>query len=139
VVAAVHEMTSGRGADVVFEVTGRTETVDLAIALARRQGRVVALGSPRWAAPVDMQQLHMKGVTLIGAQSSTHPREGDEAHRWSWSANGELVMEYLRERRVDVASLITDRFEGSNAPAAYRALLENRERHLGVLLRWSED
>jgi 2-desacetyl-2-hydroxyethyl bacteriochlorophyllide A dehydrogenase len=135
-IAAVNDHTAGRGADVVFEVTGRTETFDLAFHLARRHGRVVALGSPRWAAPVDMQQLHMKALTLIGAQSSSHPQEGDEANRWSWTANGSLVMEWLREGRLRVDPLITDRFAGDDAPAAYQTLIEHRERHLGVLLRW---
>ncbi|HUS80549.1 MAG TPA: zinc-binding alcohol dehydrogenase, partial [Armatimonadota bacterium] len=76
VVAAVRELTVGRGADIVFEVTGRTETFDLTFDLARRHGTVVALGSPRWPAQVDMMKLHLKAITCVGAIVSAHPRPG---------------------------------------------------------------
>jgi len=59
---AVRDLTAGRGADVVYEVTGRTETYDLAFSLARTHGRVVGPGSPRQPAGVDMSRVHIKAL-----------------------------------------------------------------------------
>jgi len=134
--AAVRDLTGGRGADLVYEVTGRTESYDLAFDLVRFHGRVVALGSPRQPAPVDMQQVHMKAIQLLGAIVSSHPAEDDRRNRWSRRANGEQVMRWLASGRLDVGALITDRIPAAEAPSAYRLLAGERERHLGVILEW---
>ena len=134
--AAVLELTEGRGADVVYEATGLTKTFDLAIGLARFFGRVVALGSPRWPAPVDMMQVHMKAIRLLGAIVSSHPPEDDRRNRWSRRANGEQVMRWLADGRLKTEPLITDRLPADDAVRAFGILSEARERHLGVILEW---
>jgi threonine dehydrogenase-like Zn-dependent dehydrogenase len=45
-------------------------------------------------------------------------------------------MELLAGRQLNVRDLITDRFPAAEAPRAYAQLLEERERHLGVILDW---
>lgn len=133
----VRSLTGGRGADVAYEITGRTETYDLAFALARVHGRVVGLGSPRQPATVDMNRVHMKALRVIGAIVSSHPTTGDERNRWSRLANGELAMELLAARRLNARDLITDRFPVDQAPRAYGSLAEQRDQHLGVVLTWN--
>src|SRR5688572_23629410 len=137
VTAAVLDLTADRGADVVYEATGVTKTFDLAIALARFFGRVVALGSPRWPAPVDMMQVHMKAIRVLGAIVSSHPPEDDRRNRWSRRANGEQVMRWLADGRLNVAPLITDRVSADDAVRAFTMLSEAREEHLGVVLEWT--
>lgn len=134
---AVRELTAGRGADVVYEVTGRTETYDLAFALARTHGRVVGLGSPRQPAVVDMNRVHIKALRVLGAIVSSHPAEDDRRNRWSRLANGELAMELLAAGRLNVRDLVTDRFPVDQAQRAYASLAEQRNQHLGVLLTWN--
>ncbi|MBI3972161.1 MAG: zinc-binding dehydrogenase [Chloroflexi bacterium] len=134
--AAVRDLTGGRGADVVYEATGRTETYDLAFALARFYGRVVGLGSPRWPAPVDMMQVHMKSLRVLGAIVSSHPSEDNRDNRWSRRANGHYVMELLARRQLNVRDLITHRFPAADAPDVYARLLEKRTDFLGVILQW---
>jgi len=137
VIAAVRDLTAGRGADVVYEVTGRTETFDLTFDLVRFHGRVVALGSPRQPAMVDMQQVHMKAIRVLGGIVASHPAEDDRRNRWSRRANGEQVMRWLAAGKLNVRSLITDRIPATEAATAYRLLSEERERHLGVILEWT--
>ncbi|MGI8424141.1 MAG: zinc-dependent alcohol dehydrogenase [Chloroflexota bacterium] len=136
VVAAVIDLTSGRGADVVYEATGLTKTFNLALDLVRFYGRVVALGSPRWAAPVDMMQVHMKAVRVLGAIVSSHPPEDDRRNRWSRQANGEQVVRWLADGRLKVGPMITDRVPAEDAVRAFTMLAEQREQHLGVILEW---
>jgi threonine dehydrogenase-like Zn-dependent dehydrogenase len=136
VAAMVRGMTAGRGADVVFEATGRSESFDACIATARRFGTVVALGSPRWPAPVNLFHLHEKGVNIVGAHVSTHPPEADARHRWSRRANAELLMEWVRSGRCRLGAVITQRYPGDRAPDVYGELVADRERFLGVALEW---
>lgn len=136
IAAAVHDLTAGRGGDIVYEATGRSETYDLAFALARVHGRVVGLGSPRWPAPVDMMQVHMKALRVLGAIVSSHPPEDSRDNRWSRRANGHYVMDLLARRHVNVRDLITHRFPAAEAPNVYAQLLAQREAFLGVILEW---
>ena len=137
--AAVKRLTEGRGADVVYEVTGLTETFDLAFDLARVRGTVVSLGSPRWSAPVDMIRVHLKALNVVGAIVSSHPEEGCQENRWSRRANGALFMQLLAEGALNMADLVTHRRPARDVASAYDMLRERREGCLGVILVWPED
>lgn len=134
--ASVLELSEGRGADVVYEVTGLTETFDLAFDLARFKGRVVALGSPRWPATVDMIKLHLKALHLVGAIVSSHPNPGNDDNRWTREANGALFLRLVRSGVMKVAPLITHHFPYTEASKAYDLLVQKSEPALGVVLQW---
>lgn len=136
VVAEMEALTDGRGADQVFEVTGRTQTYDLCFDLARRFGTVVALGSPRWAAEVDMMKLHLKALKVVGAIVSSHPGPADDRNRWSRPANGALFLELLASADLEVASMITHRFAYTDPAEAYLTALGERDPALGVIFEW---
>ena len=137
-VSAVEDLTEGRGADIVYEVTGLTETYDLAFELARDKGCVVGLGSPRWPGTVNMMQVHMKALRVLGAIVSSHPEEGNQDNRWTRRANGRLFLDLLSERALDVGELITHRFPYRDAPEVYRMLLERSESFLAAIFEWPE-
>ena len=134
----VRALTEGRGADVVFEVTGRTETYDTAFDLARRFGTVVALGSPRWPAPVDMMKLHLKALDCVGAIVSAHPEPGDQRHRWHRGANAALFLDLAASGRMKLGPLVTHRFAYQDAAEAYPTALGERGEALGVVFEWPE-
>ncbi len=136
VVAEVQALTGGRGADYVFEVTGRTQTYDLCFDLARKFGTVVALGSPRWPATVDMMKLHLKALNCVGAIVSSHPQPGEERNRWSRPANGELFLAMLAAGELEVASMVTHRFPYTEAEEAYPVALGERGPALAVVFEW---
>ena len=135
VVAAVHDLSAGRGADIVFEATGLTQTYDLAFALTRPHGRVVGLGSPRYPAMVDMQQVHIKPLHVIGAIGN-HPTAESQENRWTRGAHTAYFMSLLAEGRVNVRDLITHRVPAASAPEVYPKLLADRTAYLGVILEW---
>jgi len=139
VVAAVRDLTEGRGADIVYEVTGLTQTFDLTFDLAREHGRVVALGSPRWPASVGMLQFHLKNLELIGAHVSSHPAEGDKVNRWIQQANATLFLELVAEGAMNVKDLITHRFRYQEAAEAYATALGDKGPALGVIFEWPDD
>ncbi len=134
-VGLVFDLTAGRGADIVFEATGLTETYNLAFSLARAHGRIVALGSPRYPAPVDMQQVHIKPLNVIGAIGN-HPSGESKEVRWTRGAHTALFMDLLAQERVNVRDLITHRIPAQSAPDIYPKLLQDRTSYLGVILEW---
>ncbi|MBN9176562.1 MAG: alcohol dehydrogenase catalytic domain-containing protein [Microbacterium sp.] len=64
-VGVVHEITSGRGADVVIDGVGGAHGLDAALSLVRSRGRICSVGVPhtdRWDAPV--REAFVREVTL---------------------------------------------------------------------------
>jgi threonine dehydrogenase-like Zn-dependent dehydrogenase len=126
------------GADCVFEVTGHPAVVGPAVALARREGRVILLGSSRGASTIDFHDdTHGRGITLVGAHGGTTPRHETPHTPWTRFRNEELFLELVAAGLMNVKDLITHRYAGTQAPEAYRVLLEDRTRALGVILDWS--
>lgn len=135
VVETVCDLTAGRGGDIVFEATGLTETYDLAFALTRPYGRVVGLGSPRYPAKVDMQQVHIKPLQLIGAIGK-HPGGDANETRWKRVAHTAYFMDLVARSQVNVRDLITHRLPVERAPEVYPKILADRSPYLGVILEW---
>ncbi len=139
VVEAVRQLTEGRGADIVYEVTGLTQTYDLTFELARKFGRVVAMGSPRWPATVDMMKLHMKALDLVGGIVSSHPKPNDERNRWNRHANGQLFLDLAAKGLLNLKGLVTHRFPYQQASEAYPTALGERGPALGVVFEWPKE
>jgi len=68
--AAVHQLTNGRGADLAFEVVGIDPTVQLAIQSLRKGGELALVGNvtPRVALP--LQAVVTRQLTLAGSVAS---------------------------------------------------------------------
>ena len=69
VIDEIHALTSGRGADVAFDATGRPEVWEQAIDAVGRGGNVVFFGgcAPRTTITVDTRRAHYEELTLLGA------------------------------------------------------------------------
>ena len=134
---AVHAILGGRGADVVFEVTGNPLVIPAALRLARRRGRVVFLGSPRGPSQVDFHdEVHTLGLHLIGAHITTTPEYETPDTPWTQRRNGALFFDLVAAGRLPIADLVTHRYLYREAPAAYEFLLADRTRAMGVVFTY---
>lgn len=97
----VAEEPSDGCADVVIEATGNPKALDLAVAWARPEGRIVVAsfyGSRRW--PIDLgDAFHRRRLELRASQVSSIPPRLRE--RWSPNRRWLLVMSLLAERALD--------------------------------------
>jgi L-iditol 2-dehydrogenase len=94
-VAEVLSKTGGFGADLVVEAAGAAAAVNAAARVVRRAGRIVAVGiTGQQQIPVPWDALVAKGVALTFSYSS---------RRRNW----DKAMDYLRDRRMPLESLIT--------------------------------
>jgi 2-desacetyl-2-hydroxyethyl bacteriochlorophyllide A dehydrogenase len=128
---AVHAV-GPRGADLVFELSGNPAALDLAIATAGHEARIV-IGS--WygqkRASVDLGgRFHRRRLRLVSSQVS-HIAPALSA-RWDRSRRFEAAWKALAE--IDTLPLISHRFPFGDAQAAYELIDRHPERVVQVLL-----
>ena len=114
------------GANVVIEATGAPPLVATAFQLAAERGRVVLLGSARGDSErVNFyRDVHRKGLHIIGAHEITRPLHENSPGYWTQISEHQVCLELLARRRVDVAPLITHRYNWREFPKAYAHLAE---------------
>ncbi len=135
--STVEDLTHGRKASVVFEATGNPQALSRSLELACRRGRVIVLGSPRGPVSVDFyDRVHLLGLHIIGAHVSTHPEVETPYNEWTRNRNGELFLNLLSSGELQLSSLVTHRFDWSDAVEVYGMLLNDRTKALGVVLNW---
>lgn len=110
--AAIHESTGGKGADVVFEVSGSQPGVELMTAAAATRGRIVMVAIHATKPTIDMFQFFWREIDLIGARVY-RPEDYDKA------------MALLAKGVVDCDSFITDIQDLGQIESAFKTLTEN--------------
>ena len=125
VVERVQELTGGRGADVVFEVTGNVQAYELAPRLLAKGGTALFFGGVPSSEPirVDPRALHYNMYRLVGCQSA-------EDHHVS------TAMALINSGRLKPSEFITQRFpmERLSDAILFPQLPDNREQMIKVML-----
>ncbi|REJ35691.1 MAG: L-threonine 3-dehydrogenase [Bacillota bacterium] len=110
----VRELTQGRGADVVLEMSGHPAGIDSGLDMLRKGGRMVLLGLPPNPVTLDLtEKVIFKEATLIGVNG----RRLFE----TWYQTAELLRTGL-----DVTPVITHEFKMEDFEQAFAALMEGR-------------
>ncbi|MEY8099656.1 zinc-binding dehydrogenase [Falsihalocynthiibacter sp. S25ZX9] len=112
VAEAMHDTTDGKGADVVFEVSGSQAGVDLMTAAAATRGRIVMVAIHATKPTIDMFQFFWRELDLLGARVY-RPEDYTAA------------MELLAKGVVDCESFITDIQGLEDIQGAFEALTQN--------------
>lgn len=84
--------TDGRGADIVFEVTGSAAGAQIMTQLPRIRGRIVVVGIFAKAPEVDLFRFFWRELTLLGARVYEHQ---DFERAIELAASGELPLDKL--------------------------------------------
>lgn len=127
------------GFRVVFEATGSPAAVTPALKLAARGGRVVLLGSTRGRVEQfdPYEDIHRKGVLVIGAHMSTTPSAPTIFNPWTEPANRRVILELIARGDLQVDPLISHKVPPTQAGALYAALATSPAGFLGVLFDWT--
>ncbi len=123
-VAVVRELTEGRGADFVFEVVGRSETIRQAYEMTRRAGTCTIVGAGAFDDMVQFgaMQLMVDAKTLRGCvYGSTDPRR-DFPEMVRLQQAGRLDLERLVTRRIAIDEL-DDAFRAMQAGEVARSVI----------------
>ena len=123
-IAAVRELTGGRGADFVFEVVGRSDTIKAAYEMTRRAGTCTIVGAGSFDDPVSFgaMNLMVDAKTLRGCvYGSTDPaRDFPEMIRLQRA--GRLDLKSLLTRRIGLTE-INDAFIAMEAGEVARSVV----------------
>ena len=99
-VAQAMERTQGRGPERIIVAAPSKQAQQAALEMAAKRARVVYFaGLPKHdpVAHLDMNQLHYKELSIIGAYGATHRQY-------------RITMDYLDRRQDDLARVVTHRF-----------------------------
>jgi S-(hydroxymethyl)glutathione dehydrogenase/alcohol dehydrogenase len=123
-IGAVRELTAGRGADHVFEVVGRSDTIEAAFEMTRRAGTCTIVGAGSFSDTVQFgaMQLMYGAKTLRGCvYGSTDPvRDFPEMVRLQQA--GRLDLDTLVTRRIGLDEL-NDAFRAMQAGEVARSII----------------
>jgi 2-desacetyl-2-hydroxyethyl bacteriochlorophyllide A dehydrogenase len=139
----VKEWSGGLGADVTVESVGNSELILESVALTRRLGEVIMLGTPRRKMQLNpsphLWQAHMKGVRLKGAlRCLFYPLHPRSYSRYSVEEDLRQILQLMAAGRLTVEPLHTDTFKPEECQEAYRHIQKAGDRSLGVLFEWDE-
>ncbi len=107
--AAINDRTGGKGADVVFEVSGTQPGVDAMTAVAATRARIVMVAIHAQKPQIDLFQFFWRELQLIGARVY-EPEDYDKA------------IDLVAKGAIDAETVITDVSPLSEIQAAFEAL-----------------
>ncbi|MEW6356059.1 MAG: zinc-binding alcohol dehydrogenase [Planctomycetota bacterium] len=138
----VKALTNGEGAKCVVDAIGLPDLIPGAMALARKNGELILLGSPRGRSKVDASDIlhdcHIRGVAIKGALEWLYPKFPTPEGGPSIQQNYELLLDFLRRGRLKVEGLITHAISPEDAQIAYEGLQKKKDEYLGVVFTWAE-
>lgn len=125
---AVMAATGGRGVDLVLEVLGRPETVELGFSLLREGGQLVVVGIAAGAATaaIPITPMVRRGMSITGSFGARTRRDLPE------------VVRLAAEGAFDVQRTVTRRFSLGEAPRAYELLDAGQIQGRAVVVMGSE-
>jgi len=135
----IKELTGGRGADLVFDITGHPAVFHTAQHMLGKRGRLGLIGD----VPFPSQQtlthdVITKSLSIIGSHGATPPWQGNDYYRWGKRELTGFFFDLLLSGRMKIDNLITQRIRPEEAPAVYSRILADRGAFLGVLIDWKE-
>lgn len=135
----VRELTEGRGADVVLDVTGSYVALQEAIRCAAYNAKVIVASFLQGGGTALRlgEEFHHNRVALISSQiSGVSPAV---QHRWSVDRLCHTAMNLAVEGRINVTDLISHEFDLDDAPAAFDMLDDQPDEALQVVLRFDTE
>ena len=121
-VAAVRELTNGKGVDYVLECSGAPDAVNEAARMVNRGGKICLAAFPGEAVPVDIAYIVRNNIYLYGirgeGKSATHRAEA-----------------FMRQKRFDASVICTHTFSMKDLPEALRYARDRVEDAIKVVVR----
>jgi len=145
-IEAVKGWTDGKGCEVVVEASGNPKATLLATELASRRGEVILLGSPRRQLQGNvtdlLRRIHLWEygcITLKGAHEWRLPIHEDPGGftKHSIERNTRIILRLISEGKLKVSPLLTHKLPPERCAEAYRGLLENPDKYIGVVFNWN--
>jgi len=138
----VMDLTGGEGASVVVEAIGNPRLIPGAVAMCRRMGEVILLGSPRGPMTEDTgavwSEIHHRGISVVGALEWLLPfKEAEAGHGASIENNYRRLIEWVRDGDLEVDGLLSHVVPPEACQETYDGVLADRNAYMGIAFQWS--
>lgn len=135
----IRAATNGKGISAVVEVTGKAAALKQTLGYTAKMGRISLLGCTRIPdCPIDFyRDVHLPGITLIGAHTSNRPANESRPGEWSEHDDYDAILKFLASGRFDFASLIHKTPSPADCTALYHTLLNDPNPPMGIVFDWS--
>jgi 2-desacetyl-2-hydroxyethyl bacteriochlorophyllide A dehydrogenase len=128
--------TSGEGAPLAVEASGRPEALGSSLKLLRHEGTVLVAswyGTQPVALPLG-EEFHRRRLTIRSTQVSTIPER--LAGEWTYERRRRVALELVEE--LPLGALATHEFAFDDAPAAFEMLDRDEEEVVHAALRYGD-
>lgn len=136
----LNDFLGTKGAEVIADATGVPDAIPVAMSLACDGGQVVVVGSPRGKAKeVNFyDDLHRRYIEVTGAHGNMlfEPAHARLAGAWDINKAQMWLLRQLASGRLSLAGLVTHTIAPEQLGDAYEGLLKDKDRYLGVLVKW---
>jgi len=108
------------GVDIVYDCVGSADTIETGLRLTREKGKVILIGADNpkrfeWT-PIWLRDITLKGSMALGVNDY----KGRKMHSF------EIFLELLRDKRIDVKSLITHKYRLEQYREAFRTCINKK-------------
>ncbi len=135
--ARVAELTGGRMADLLFEITGNPDIIESEFRVLRRFGRAVILSSPRGPSRFDFHDFcNSPSITILGAHTSSTPHQETIFSQWTYARHAELYLQLIAAEELKVQEFVTHVIPWREAEKVHPSLLEDRSEAAFVIIDW---
>jgi len=132
-VEAVKEITGGKLAAVLFDMTGFAPVFAASHKLLADFGRLVLIGDCGTPSKQHLtSEVMLKNLVIYGA----HQRAAAFVPGWNHRTMGAMFLDYVAAGRLKVKDLITHRYAAGDAAEAYGMLTSRRDEAMGVIFRF---
>jgi len=134
----IKELTYGKGADAIVEVTGAAAALQQALTYVARQGRISLTGCTRVSdADIDFYRyVHQPGISLIGAHTFVRPKVDSYPGYWTAQDDYRALLAFIAAKKLQVRPIISEIVSPECAPAIYTRLAEEKHPPLGIVFDW---
>lgn len=134
----IARLTEKKGCNAVIDTTGSTKAVKSALASAGNKGRVVILGCPHGEVKIDnfYAEVQKKELTIKGSYPPNGPQITTSYYPWSQQANRRIILEYLKDKRLNALKLVTHRGHYTEAQKLFTILSKEKDKAIAAILNW---
>jgi threonine dehydrogenase-like Zn-dependent dehydrogenase len=137
-VEKVKELTGGRGAEMVFDITGHPAVFHAAQHMLARRGRLGLIGDvPRPSQQTLTHDVVSNSLSIVAAHGAVPPRTGNDYYRWGKLELNDFFFKLIASGRISLKELTTTRIAPDEAPRRYAEIYADRGGYMGVVVDWS--
>lgn len=126
------ELTGGKGVSAAIDASASTRVMPTLPGLVRDEGRVIVLGGVHGKVEMDLYSHFQKNnLTMIGCGSAFH-----SDYPYDETGNVAALMKMMQAGMVKPAPAITHCVDYRQGPEAYRMLIEEKDKAIGVQFDW---